>query len=208
MNPTGQCHDIGLKPCITVASKGSSSGIFGIRVPQYLQDRFRYMSRLPILEFPHVGLRRKARPVETVNSGVKSLIDNMLETMYAADGVGLSAVQVGVCLQVIVVDVSRDKDQPTVLVDPRIEDMEGEQKLVEGCLSVPGVYERVKRAKRVQVSGLDKDGQAVTHEADDLFSVCLQHEIEHLSGVIFLDHLSILKRTRIHKAATKRGASA
>lgn len=166
------------------------------------------MSRLPILEFPHVGLRRKARPVETVNAGIKSLIDNMFETMYEANGVGLSAVQVGVCLQVIVVDVSQDKDQPVALVDPRIDDMEGEQELIEGCLSVPGVFEKVKRAKRVQVSGLDQDGQPVTHEADDLFSVCLQHEVEHLSGVMFLDHLSRLKRARIHKAMAKKRASA
>ncbi|MCE2437637.1 MAG: peptide deformylase [Pseudomonadales bacterium] len=166
------------------------------------------MTQLSILEYPDPALRQSAAPVENVDSSIEKLVDDMLETMYSANGVGLAAVQVGVPLQVIVADVSETKKQPIALINPEISDMTGEQELIEGCLSVPGAFARVKRAKQIEVKCLDKHGDAVTHEADDLLSVCFQHEIDHLTGVMFLDHLSRLKRTRIARSFTKKRAAA
>jgi len=161
------------------------------------------MTTLNILHFPDPRLREIAQPVEHVDDGVRQIIDDMFETMYAAPGIGLAATQVNVAKRIIVIDVSEEKNQPLCLINPEILSLDGIEEMEEGCLSVPGVYERVQRADRVRVSALDRDGQKVEIEADGLLAVCIQHEIDHLDGKLFVDYLSQLKRTRIRKKLEK-----
>ena len=161
------------------------------------------MARLRILHFPDPRLRRRAEPVGMVDDGIRKLIDDMFETMYEAPGIGLAAPQVDVAMRVITIDLSKDRNEPLCLVDPEIRWAEGEMEYEEGCLSVPGVYDMVKRAERVRVSATDRDGQAREIEAEGLLAACIQHEIDHLDGRLFVDHLSRLKRQRIRKKAEK-----
>ncbi len=161
------------------------------------------MARLRILHFPDPRLRRRAEPVGIVDDGIRKLIDDMFETMYEAPGIGLAAPQVDVAMRVITIDLSKDRNEPLCLVDPEIRWAEGEMEYEEGCLSVPGVYDMVKRAERVRVSATDRDGQAREIEAEGLLAACIQHEIDHLDGRLFVDHLSRLKRQRIRKKAEK-----
>ena len=161
------------------------------------------MARLRILHFPDPRLRRRAEPVGIVDDGIRKLIDDMFETMYEAPGIGLAAPQVDVAMRVITIDLSKDRNEPLCLVDPEIRWAEGEMEYEEGCLSVPGVYDMVKRAERIRVSATDRDGQAREIEAEGLLAACIQHEIDHLDGRLFVDHLSRLKRQRIRKKAEK-----
>lgn len=161
------------------------------------------MTTLNILHFPDPRLRTVAKPVEQVNDSIRQLADDMLETMYAAPGIGLAATQVNVDKRVVVIDISEEKNQPLCLINPEILDLDGVEEMEEGCLSVPGVYERVQRADRVRIRALDREGQAYELEADGLLAVCIQHEIDHLDGKLFVDYLSQLKRTRIRKKLEK-----
>jgi peptide deformylase len=155
------------------------------------------MAILNILHYPDARLHTVATPVKQVNSEIRTLIDNMAQTMYAAPGVGLAATQVNVHKQIIVIDISEDHQQLMALINPRIVSSEGVAEREEGCLSVPGIYERVQRAERVTVEALDRDGKAFRLEAEGLLAVCLQHEIDHLRGKVFVEYLSRLKQTRI-----------
>ncbi|MCY4469486.1 MAG: peptide deformylase [Thiotrichales bacterium] len=161
------------------------------------------MSRLEILHFPDPRLRRRAEAVPVVDDDVRRLIDDLLETMYDAPGIGLSAPQVNVAKRVITIDVSKDRNAPLCLVNPEIRTASGETETEEGCLSVPGVYELVKRPEKVRVTALDRDGRSREIEAEGLLAVCIQHEIDHLDGRLFVDYLSRLKRQRIRKKAEK-----
>lgn len=162
------------------------------------------MARLEILHFPDPRLRNHAHVVEQVDDDMRRLIDDMLETMYAAPGIGLAATQVNVPRRVIVVDISEDKSQPLALINPNLLAVEGEIETEEGCLSVPGVYESVTRPEHIRVRALDRDGNAFTMDADGMLAVCIQHEIDHLDGKLFVDYLSQLKRQRIRKKAQKQ----
>lgn len=161
------------------------------------------MALLDILEFPDPRLRTQAKPVALVDDRIRKLTDDMLETMYAAPGIGLAATQVNVHQRIVVIDVSEDKNQPLVLINPAFEVIEGEQQYDEGCLSVPGFYETVTRAEKIRVKALDRNGQPFEREADGLLSVCIQHELDHLDGKLFVDHISRLKRERIRKKLEK-----
>ena len=161
------------------------------------------MALLDILHFPDPRLRIKAKPVLAVTDATRRLIKDMLETMYAAPGIGLAATQVGVDERVIVVDVSDDSDSPQAFINPEILTQEGREISQEGCLSVPGVYEDVERAERIRVRALDRNGKRLEFDADGLLAVCIQHEIDHLNGKLFVDYLSDLKRQRIRKRIEK-----
>lgn len=161
------------------------------------------MSRLEILHFPDPRLRRRCEPVSAVDDDVRRLIDDMFETMYEAPGIGLSAPQVNVLARVVTIDLSKDRSTPLCLVNPEILATDGETEAEEGCLSVPGVFELVKRPERVRVRALDRDGRSREIEAEGLLAVCIQHEIDHLDGRLFVDYLSRLKRQRIRKKAEK-----
>ena len=157
------------------------------------------MALLKILEFPDPLLRIKATPVEAVDDALRSLIDDMFETMYAAPGIGLAATQVDVHKRFLVADVSDDQSAPIALINPEITKKNGVEVMQEGCLSVPGYYEDVERAETITVSYLDRNGEAQTLDADGLLAVCIQHEIDHLDGKLFVDYLSQMKRQRIRK---------
>ena len=161
------------------------------------------MSQLDILKFPDPRLRIKAKPVAEVDNAVRTLVDDLFETMYAAPGIGLAATQVDVHRQVIVVDVSEDQSRPLALINPKITRREGEETMEEGCLSVPGATEKVKRAERIRVEALDRDGKSFTFEADGLLAVCIQHECDHLLGKLFVDRISSIKRQRIRTKLEK-----
>ena len=161
------------------------------------------MAVLDILHFPDPRLRIKAKPLAAVTPAIRALIADMLETMYAAPGIGLAATQVGVNQRVIVLDVSEQGDQPLGLINPEILSTAGTEVMQEGCLSVPGVYEEVERAERIRVRALGSDGKPVEFDADGLLAVCIQHEIDHLNGKLFVDYLSDLKRQRIRKRLEK-----
>jgi peptide deformylase len=161
------------------------------------------MAILDILHFPDTRLRNVAKPVAQVDDSVRRLIDDMFETMYAAPGIGLAAVQVNDLRRVIVVDTSEDRSQALALVNPEIIAKQGEESMDEGCLSVPGVYETVQRAEQIRVRALDRDGNAIERDVDGLLAVCIQHEIDHLDGKLFVDYLSNLKRQRIRKKLEK-----
>jgi len=162
-----------------------------------------HMAILNILQFPDPRLRNIAQPVAAVDDSIRKLADDMLETMYAAPGIGLAATQVNVDKRIIVIDVSEEKDQPLYLINPEIIELAGVEEMEEGCLSVPGVYEMVQRADQVRVRALGYDGKAFEMEANELMAVCIQHEIDHLDGKLFVDYLSQLKRTRIRKKLEK-----
>jgi len=162
------------------------------------------MSLLTILHFPDPRLRNKALPVKQVDDKLRSLIDAMFETMYEAQGIGLAATQVNVAQRVIVLDVSTAKDSPLCLINPEIIAREGVVEMEEGCLSVPDTYDLVERAEYVKVRALDRTGAAVELEAHDLQAVCIQHEIDHLDGKLFVDYLSALKQQRIRKRREKQ----
>jgi peptide deformylase len=161
------------------------------------------MALLDILEFPDPRLRTKARPVEAVDDNLRRLIDDMFETMYAAPGIGLAATQVDVHQQLVVIDVSEAKDQPLVLVNPEIVSKQGSQVYQEGCLSVPGIFADVERADEVTVKALDRDGKPFELTADGVLAVCIQHELDHLDGKVFVDYLSPLKREMVRKRLLK-----
>ena len=161
------------------------------------------MATLDILTFPDPRLRNRARPVERVDDAVRGIVDAMFETMYAAPGIGLAATQVNIPKRIVVIDVSETKDAPLCLINPEILSREGEEQMDEGCLSVPGFYETVTRAERVRVRALNRDGERVELDADGLLAVCIQHEIDHLDGKLFVDHISALKRQRIRRKLEK-----
>lgn len=160
---------------------------------------------LDILEYPDPRLRTIAKPVDEVTDEIRELIDNMFETMYDAPGIGLAASQVNVHKQVVVIDLSEDRSEPLVLINPRVEVLDGElQDMQEGCLSVPGFYEDVSRIEHVRVTALDYNGQPFEKEVTGLLAVCIQHELDHLNGKLFVDYLSALKRNRIRKKLEKQ----
>ncbi|HEU4655621.1 MAG TPA: peptide deformylase [Steroidobacteraceae bacterium] len=161
------------------------------------------MARLPILEFPDPRLRTRAEPVAQVDDSLRRLIDDMFETMYAAPGIGLAATQVNVHKRLLVIDISETRDQPLVLINAEILSREGVEETEEGCLSVPGVYDKVTRADSIRVRALDRNGKQIEMNADGLLAVCIQHEMDHLEGKLFVDYLSELKRTRIRKKLEK-----
>lgn len=160
---------------------------------------------LEILTFPDPRLRNQAQPVEQVDDQVSKLVDDMFDTMYEAPGIGLAATQVNEPRRIVVVDVSEDRSQPLCLINPEILELDGVEEMEEGCLSVPGVTEKVQRADRVKIRALDRDGAPFELEADDLLAVCIQHELDHLDGKLFIDYLSTLKRQRIRKKLEKQG---
>lgn len=162
------------------------------------------MAVLEILHYPDPRLHTVAAPVDVVDEPIRKLIGDMAETMYAAPGIGLAATQVNVHKRVIVIDVSETRDRLLVLVNPEIVWREGEQECEEGCLSVPGVYEKVVRAEKVRVRALDRDGKPFEIEASGLLAVCIQHEMDHLLGKVFVEYLSRLKQTRIRAKMQKR----
>ena len=162
------------------------------------------MALLEILKYPDPRLRTVAKSVTEVDDNMRQLIDDMFETMYDAPGIGLAATQVNVHERILVIDVSEDNSQPLVFINPEVEVLEAELgEYDEGCLSVPGFYETVRRPQRVSVSAMDRDGQPFTRELDGLLAICLQHEIDHLDGKLFVDYISPLKRQRIRKKLEK-----
>jgi peptide deformylase len=162
------------------------------------------MALLPILRFPDPRLHKKAAPVQKVDENMRKLIADMAETMYEAPGIGLAATQVDVHKRVIVIDVSEDKSKLLAFINPEILERSGEQVCEEGCLSVPGIYEKVTRSERVKVRALDPQGAPFTLEAEGLLAVCVQHEIDHLEGKVFVEHLSQLKQSRIKARLSKQ----
>ena len=162
------------------------------------------MALLPILKFPDPRLRKKATPVAAVDESIQKLAADMAETMYAAPGIGLAATQVDVHKQVIVIDISEDKTGLITLINPRIVERDGEQVYEEGCLSVPGIYEKVTRSEHIRVITLSLDGAEHEIEAHGLLAVCIQHEMDHLQGKVFVDHLSQLKQSRIKNRIAKQ----
>lgn len=161
------------------------------------------MAILQVLYHPDPRLRIKAAPVAVVDDGIRHLAADMMETMYAAPGIGLAATQVNVHRRLLVVDVSETHDQPLCLINPILLQKDGVERMEEGCLSVPGVFEEVERAERIRVRFQDLEGHPREEDADGLLAVCIQHEMDHLEGKLFLDYLSPLKRSRITKKLTK-----
>lgn len=163
------------------------------------------MTILNILEFPDAKLRTKAMPVEVVDNGIKTLVKDMFETMYDAKGIGLAATQVDVHQRVIVMDLSEQGDAPKVFINPKITVLSTDlREYDEGCLSVPGYYEPVARPAHVKINALDENGEAFEIEADEMLATCIQHEIDHLEGKLFVDYISSLKRGRIRKKLEKQ----
>ena len=161
------------------------------------------MADLDILIFPDDRLRNIAKPVVDIDDKMRSLISNMFETMYAAPGIGLAATQVDVHERIVVIDISENKDQPLTLINPEIIASDGRAEYEEGCLSIPGIYELVERDEQIKFAAIDADGDPYEMEADGLLSICVQHEIDHLDGKLFVDYLSALKRRRIKKKMLK-----
>lgn len=161
------------------------------------------MATLPILHFPDPRLRTPSQPVTAVDDEIRTLLDHMLETMYEAPGIGLAAPQVNVFRRVIVIDISEERNAPHYFVNPEIVERRGTEEFEEGCLSVPNIYEMVQRSEWIRVKALGRDGQPFELETDGLLAVCIQHEIDHLEGKLFVDYLSDLKRNRIRKKMEK-----
>jgi peptide deformylase len=161
------------------------------------------MARRTILEFPDPRLRTRAQTVTRFDAALRTLIDDMLETMYAAPGIGLAATQVDVHQRVIVIDISDEHHQPLVLINPEILSREGEAKSEEGCLSVPGIFDEVQRSAKIRLRSHDRDGALEECDYEDILAVCIQHEMDHLDGKLFVDYLSDLKRERIRKKLDK-----
>lgn len=203
-----------LAPVIAMFRPGSSAGVLAynalffktlrqiLHVITYSIKLF--MALLPILRFPDPRLKKVASPVAKIDDGIRRLARDMAETMYEAPGIGLAATQVDVHKCVIVIDISEERNQLLVLVNPEIVERDGVQVCEEGCLSVPGIYDKVERAEHVVVRYLDLDGRAQTVSAGGLLAVCLQHEIDHLRGQVFVEHLSQLKQTRIKAKLAKQ----
>ena len=162
------------------------------------------MAILDILHYPDKRLRTVARPVDQVDDDIRRLIDDMFETMYDAPGIGLAATQVDVHQRVIVIDISEERNQPIVLINPEIIEQDGVEVYQEGCLSVPEIYENVERAEHVVVKTLDRNGEQTTIDADGLLAICIQHEMDHLEGKLFVDYLSPLKQQRVKKKLQKQ----
>ncbi|GAB2199273.1 peptide deformylase [Sessilibacter sp. MAH4] len=163
------------------------------------------MALLEILEFPDPRLRKVAEPVKEVDDGIRKIIDDMFETMYNAPGIGLAATQVNIHRQIIVIDVSEDQSEPRVFINPEIQVVDQDLfSYDEGCLSVPGFYETVERPKHVTVKALDRNGEAFEIHPEGLLAVCIQHEMDHLSGKLFVDYISPMKRDRIRKKLEKQ----
>ena len=162
------------------------------------------MSRLTVLHFPDPRLRKKAKPAAAVNDGIKQLSQDMLETMYAENGIGLAATQVNVQQRVVVMDLSAERDTPVTLINPEIMETTGSEEMEEGCLSVPGFSDVVQRAEKISYRYLNLDGEVIEDKADGLRAVCIQHEIDHLDGKLFIDYLSPIKKQRIRKKIEKQ----
>ncbi|MEM8843655.1 MAG: peptide deformylase [Pseudomonadota bacterium] len=161
------------------------------------------MALLEILHFPDARLRHHAKPVAQVDDRVRQVVSDMFETMYDAPGIGLAATQVNIQEQIIVIDVSEEKNEPLCLINPKIIETEGIEEMQEGCLSVPGYFENVTRAETIKIQSLNEEGQEIEIDADGLLAVCIQHEMDHLEGKLFVDYLSPLKRQRIKKKLLK-----
>jgi len=163
------------------------------------------MALLPILEFPDPRLRTIAEPVDQVDDNIRTIVKDMFETMYDAPGIGLAATQVNIHKQIITIDISEENDDPLVLINPSFEVINEElEQMQEGCLSVPGFYEEVERPNQIRVTALNEQGEKIEFVADDLLAVCIQHEIDHLNGKLFVDYLSNTKRTRIRGKLEKK----
>ena len=162
------------------------------------------MALLPILRFPDPRLKKVAQPVVQIDASIRKLVADMAETMYEAPGIGLAATQVDVHQRVVVIDISEEKNNLLAFINPTLSRCEGEQIGEEGCLSVPGIYDKVERAERVTISYMDLDGKQRRLDADGLLAVCIQHEIDHLNGIVFVDHLSQLKQGRIKSKLAKQ----
>jgi peptide deformylase len=165
------------------------------------------MARLPILEYPDPRLRIRAEPVTKVDAEIKQIAADMLETMYAAPGIGLAATQVDFHKRLIVLDISEERNRPYCLINPEIVEREGAINSEEGCLSVPGTFDYVDRARKIKVRALDTDGEPFELEAEDALAVCIQHEMDHLEGKLFVDYLSEMKRQRLKKKVLKKARS-
>lgn len=165
------------------------------------------MALLEILEYPDPRLRTKAQPISDFGAGLQQQIDDMFETMYAAPGIGLAATQVNIHKQLFIMDVSQDNDSPLVFINPEIVERRGVEEMEEGCLSFPGVYAKVERADEVVVKAFDREGKPFTLDASGLQAVCIQHELDHIQGKLFVDYLSPLKRQRIRKKLEKEKKS-
>jgi peptide deformylase len=161
------------------------------------------MAILEVLRFPDSRLRNRAEPVELFDEALGQLVDDMFETMYEAPGIGLAAIQVNVAKRVVAIDLTEDRSNPLCLINPEIVGQEGEEESEEGCLSVPGVFDLIKRAAKIKVKALDREGNPFELEADGLLAICIQHEIDHLDGKLFVDYISGLKRRRIRKKLEK-----
>ncbi len=161
------------------------------------------MTKLVILEYPDPRLRKTAAPIQNVDDAVRQLADDLLETMYAANGVGLAATQVDVHLRLLVLDVSAERNQPLLLINPEILNAEGLAPAEEGCLSLPGIYDKLSRPTHIRVRALDRDGKSFEMDAEGLLAVCIQHEMDHLEGKLFVDYLSELKRQLIRRRLEK-----
>lgn len=161
------------------------------------------MALLSVLQYPDPRLRNQAKPVVTFNNDLRRMVDDMFETMYEQGGVGLAAIQVDIQQRIIAIDVSEDKKSPMCVINPEIVSQEGIQYEFEGCLSLPGVFDKVERSEKILVSALDQHGKPYQIEAEGLLSVCIQHEMDHLNGILFIDHLSRLKQERVRKKLEK-----
>jgi peptide deformylase len=162
------------------------------------------MSQLEILEYPDPRLRTVAKPVQTFDSQLDQLIDDMIETMYSAKGIGLAASQVNIHRQLLVLDISEAQDQPRVYINPEIIESSGSETCEEGCLSVPGIYAEVSRAESIRIAALDRQGERFEEILEGMHAVCLQHEMDHLKGKLFVDYLSPLKRQMVRKKLAKQ----
>jgi peptide deformylase len=202
LSQSGSAAIYPIKPLFCVFSLSSRD--FRVSFDTLVQVLIFCMSLLTILEYPDLRLRKRAEPVVSVDDQLRSLIDDMLETMYAAPGIGLAATQVDVHKRLLVLDVSEENDAPMVFINPEIEVLDPEPMgYEEGCLSVPGYFELVQRPRKIRVRALGRDGNAFEMEAEGLLAVCLQHEVDHLDGKLFVDYLSILKRQRIKNKLVK-----
>ncbi len=161
------------------------------------------MALLTILEYPDPRLRTRAAPVERVDASIRKLADDLLETMYAAPGIGLAATQVDVHRRVLVLDISEERDSPLCLINPELVFTDGQTASEEGCLSVPEFVDYVERAERIRVRALDREGRPMEFDADGLLAICIQHEMDHLEGKLFVDYVSELKRQRLRKKLIK-----
>ena len=200
-------HVLAIMPLVKLPPVGFYNKRFYASSPDrrfYLIDEV-FMAVLPILHFPDPRLRTKAKPIESVNADVRQLAQDMIDTMYDAKGIGLAASQVDRHIELIVMDLSEEKNQQMVFMNPKITPLTTEtQPYDEGCLSVPDIFDKVERAARVRIEALDLDGKAFSMDADELLAVCIQHEMDHLDGKLFVDYLSPLKRQRIRDKMTKR----